>query len=191
MVGKNNSRENGSTLVQAAITVAIIGVVVAFATPKIASGLREHRLSIASRQVADLIQRAKTQAISDNRTSSIVVDTAGQRMGLAVYDDAGAVSRIDYVPLPSDITFALPPNVSAPLAGAPTAKAVSFPAYDNSTVVFKQDFTSRGFPSVAAPGTINAVYLSNGRSYRGVTMSGVGGLRVWTWEDTKWVPITK
>jgi Tfp pilus assembly protein FimT len=166
--------------------VLAIGILLAMSTPKILNAVREHRLSIAARETADLIQRAKAQAVSDNRTSSLMMDTAGRRMGMAIYDSGGTIVDAVYVPLPQGIDFQTPPSVTAPVTGAPTSAAVSFPAYGSSTTVFKQDFTTRGFPSVA-PGTINAIYLTNGRSYRALTMNSVGGIRMWWWENGAWV----
>jgi Tfp pilus assembly protein FimT len=176
----------GFTVLEGALVVLVIGIIMAISTPKILNAMREHRLSVGTRTVADWIQRAKTQAVSDNKTSSLMVDTAGRRVGLAVYDGSGTIVDTIYLPLPQGIGFERPADVTAPVTGAPVASAVSFPAYQSSTTVFKQDFTSRGFPAVSA-GTINAIYLSNGRSFRAITMNSVGGVRTWWWEGGAWV----
>lgn len=179
-------RQFGFTMVEAAVVVLIMGVIVAFATPKITNSMREYRLANAARQITDLVQRAKTQATSENRRVTLRVDTAGRQIGLVVYDNSGNEVRTDYVPLPQGVTFALPANVTAPLAGAPTALSVSFPLHTGSTTVFDQDFNSRGFPSVAA-GAVNAIYLSNSRSFRAITITSVGGIGSWGWQTNQWV----
>jgi len=103
------------------------------------------------------------------------------RIGLVRYQSNGTtVDSIDYTPLPQGISFAVPANVTAPVTGAPTSSSVSFPAQGSSTTVFVQDFNSRGLPIVTA-GAINAVYLTNGKTFRAVTVNCVGGVRKWSW----------
>lgn len=179
-------QESGFTILETAAVVLIVGVVVAVATPKISNAMREYRLNIATRQLADIVNRAKTQAVSDNRKSSLVVDTANKKMGIIVYDVAGNVVRTDFMPLPQGISFTMPAGVSAPVTGAPTSRACTFAAQGGSSTVFQQDFNSRGFPVVAA-GAINALYLSNGMTYRAITVNSVCGLRTFRWEDGGWV----
>ncbi len=185
---KQFNRYQGFTILELTVVVLIIGVTAAISTPKIIGAMREYRLNIALRQTADLIQRVKTQAISDNRRTSLVIDTPNRRMGMIVYDVSGTVVRTDYTPLPQNINFATPAGVTAPVTGAPTSSAVSFPAQDGSTTVFKQDFNSRGFPVVTA-GAINAIYLSNGPSFRALTVNCVSGIRAFQWENSQWTDI--
>src|SRR5262249_16184267 len=169
------------------LAVLVVGVVVAVATPKVASALRNYRLNIATRQMTDLVHRAKMQAVAENRRSSIAIDTDARRICLVVYKwDNVTMDRVKYMPLPSGIRFQAPSNAEAPVSGAPTDRSVSFPLTAGSNHVYQQDFTSRGFPSVAA-GTVNAIYLTNGRSYRAVTVSSVGALRTWSLEESHWV----
>lgn len=186
MSTETKRQESGFTILETAVVVLLVGLVIAMATPKIASAMREYRLNVAMRQMADLVHRVKTQAISDNHRASLVVDTAGKRMGLIVYDINGAVVRTDYMPLPLGVNFATPSGVNAPVTGAPTNRAVSFPGQDGSTSVFQQDFNSRGFPIVNA-GAINAVYLTNGSTYRAVTMNSVSATTSFRWEGDQWV----
>ena len=187
MIKKSRKQEHGFTMIETAVVVLIVGAVIAFAAPRITNAMREYRLNAAVRQIADLIQRAKTQAMSDNKSVTLRVDTANNRAGIVVLDNAGAELRTDYVQLPQGITFSMPANVTAPMTGAPIARSVSFPAQGTSTTIFQQDFNSRGFPAVAAAGTVNAIYLSNNRTYRALTLSSVGGLRAWAWVGGQWV----
>lgn len=183
--------ERGFTLIEGAVVVLLIGVVVAFAAPKVTNAMREHRLSSAVRDVTDLIQKAKAEAMADNRNSTLVIDTAGRRMGLIVYNEDESIARTDYVPLPEGVNFDMPSGNLSPISGAPAAKPVSFPKQGNSSYVFQQNFNSRGFPVVATPGAVNALYFSDGEDYRAVTMTSVGGIRTWYWEDGNWVAARK
>jgi prepilin-type N-terminal cleavage/methylation domain-containing protein len=187
MIEKSGKQEHGFTMIETTVVVLIVGVVIAFAAPRISNAMREYKLNAATRQIADLIQRAKTQAMSDNKSVTIRVDTANNRAGIVVLDNAGAELRTDYVQLPQGVTFSMPANVTAPMTGAPITRSVSFPAQGTSTTVFQQAFNSRGFPAVAAAGTINAIYLSNSRTFRALTLTSVGGIRTWAWVGGQWV----
>lgn len=170
---------------EASVVILVIGIIAAFAAPRVVEGMREYRLNMAMRQVADLVQRVKMQAVADNRKASLVVDTANRRIGFITYDASNNVLSTQYAPLPQGIDFAIPANNVEPMTGAPTTSAVSFPAQGSSTTVFQEDFNSKGFPVVAA-GAVNALYLTNGRTYRALTLNSVAGLRTFTWQNNGW-----
>lgn len=186
MTGMGQKQQRGFSLVEIAVVIAIGAVIAAFATPKLLNALRDYRLDMSARQLTDLMNRAKSQAVANNRNSFIVIDTANRRIGIPAFDNAGNLMRTDYVTLPQGISFSQPSGVSAPMTGAPTTSAVSFPKQNNSTTVFQQDFTSRGFPVVSTPGQINALYVGNGKNYRVVTLNSVGGLRTFRWQSGAW-----
>lgn len=184
---RTNDSGRGFTTLELTIAVLIAGVIAAIATPKITSAMREYRVSIAVRQLADLVQRGKVQAISENHSVALRVDAANNRAGLAVYDANGAEVRVDYIPLPGGVTFAMPTGVTAPVTGAPTTRSVSFALKAGSTTIYEQNFTSRGFPAVAT-GAINAIYIgSYNQSYRALTLNSVGGIRTWIWRTNQWI----
>ena len=190
MTNQTRSDQQGFSAIELAVVVLLVGLVIAIASPQIANAMREHRLGGAVREVIDVIQRAKAQAMADNKTSSVIIDTTANRLGL-IYQDSAGNTRTEYMPMPDGISFEKPAGVTAPMAGAPTSKAVSFPAQGNSKTLFQQDFNSRGFPAVASPTTVHALYIGNGESYRAITMTSVGGIRTWWWEDNKWVAASK
>jgi len=170
---------------EAAIVVLVIGIVAVFAAPRIVDGMREYRLNMAMRQMADLVQKVKMQSVSDNRRATLTIDTANRRIGMITYDASNNVLSTQYAPLPPGVSFAMPANNVAPMTGAPIANAISFPAPGGSTTVFQEDFNSKGFPVVNA-GAINALYLTNGRTYRALTLNSVAGLRTFTWQGSSW-----
>lgn len=187
MVQREGKLSRGFTVVEITVGVLILGVIAAFAAPRITNAMREYRLNVGIRQLSDLIQRAKMQAVSENKKTTLRVDTANNRAGLVIYDTSGNEVRTDYVQLPSGVTFSRPVSLTEPMSGAPTSRSVSFPAQSGSSTVFQQDFNSRGFPVVATAGAINAIYLGNTRTYRALTLSSVGGIGMWTWSNTQWV----
>lgn len=170
---------------EGAIVVLVIGIVAVFAAPRIVDGMREYRLNMAMRQLADLVQKVKMQAVADNRKATLTIDTANRGIGMITYDAGNNVLSTQYAPLPPGVYFATPANNVAPMTGAPTASAISFPAQGSSTTLFQEDFNSKGFPVVTA-GAINALYLTNGRTYRALTLNSVAGLHTFTWQGSSW-----
>ncbi len=179
-------KEAGFSFVELAIVLLLVGIVAAFATPQITNAMRQYRLNMAIRQLTDLVQRGKAEAVAENRKASLVVDTNNRKIGLIVDDGSGTILRTDFVTLPEGVNFAKPANAAAPIAGAPTSLNVSFPAQNGSPTIFQQDFTSRGFLSVATPGTINAIYVGSNADYRAITITSVGGVRTFQWKAGAW-----
>ena len=196
-MSKEPNQAAGFTILELAVVVLISGVVFAIATPKITNAMREYRVNIAMRQIVDTLNRVKTQAVSENKRSAMMLDTGNNRAGMAIlkYDTPSAtwvVDSVSYFPLPSGITFQRPAGTASP-AGVTSTGVTSFPAYGTSTTVFRQDFTSRGFPVVATGADVLSVFLGNGVTYRSITMTSVGGLRTYktnsatgSWIDTRY-----
>ena len=196
MISKRLRQETGYTILQLAITLLVSGTVVAFATPKITNAMREYRANIAMRNIADTISRAKMQAVSENKRTAMMIDTANNKAGMAIlkYDTATAAWIIDqtyYVSLPQGVTFQRP-AITAP-SGVTAAGVTSFAAISGSTTVFRQDFNSRGFPILGSGSDVSSIFIGNGQSYRAITMSSVGGIRTYrtdtanaNWVDTRY-----
>ncbi|MBI3650861.1 MAG: prepilin-type N-terminal cleavage/methylation domain-containing protein [Acidobacteria bacterium] len=184
-------KQKGFSLIESAVVILLISIVAAMAVPKISKGMRQYRLNMAVQRMRDLIQKGKAEAVAENRSASLVVDETNRQFGLIVYDSNANALRTDYVPLPDGVTFSYPASVTAPMTGAPTAKAISFPAQGTSTTVYQQNFTSRGFLAVATPGAINALYFGDGKDFRAITINSVGGTQTWVWKSDEWVDSRK
>src|ERR1044072_4001835 len=163
--------ELGFSLGECIVVFAVIATTVGIATPKIARALRQYKINAAMRQMADLIQKAKVEAVAENRKASLVVDAANRKFGLVVYDDNLNIIRTDYVPMPDAVIYVTPTGVTAQPSAVPTTSDISFPAQSGSPTVFQQDFTSRGFLKVANPGDMHAIYFGNGADYRAITLN--------------------
>jgi len=192
MISERLRQQAGYTILQVVITVLVSGSVIAIATPKITNAMREYRANIAMRNIADTLNRTKMQAISENKRSAMLIDTASNRAAMAVlkYDTPTAAWVVDqtyYVSLPQGVTFQRP-TITAP-TGVTTTGVTSFTAISGSTTVFRQDFNSRGFPIVANGSDVASIFVGNGQSYRAITMSSVGGIRTYRTDtaNTSWV----
>ncbi|HEY7547653.1 MAG TPA: hypothetical protein VID27_22335, partial [Blastocatellia bacterium] len=170
---------------EAAVVLMLAGVIVAFAVPAITSSMRTYRLNSAMRQIIDMLKRAKMEAVASSNRAGIAVDLAGQRIGIVKYKDDGVtVDRIDFVPLPEGVEFERPEKESAPPDGADADSIVSFPYKDG---FYRQDFNSRGFPAVASGADVVSIFIGNGKDYRAVTVSSVGGVRAYRLEQDRWI----
>lgn len=177
-------RESGFTVLEGAVAIMVIGVAVAFAAPKITNAMREYRLNIAMRQMTDTLKRAKMDAISQSKRSGVAIDVNGRRLGLITYQGDGVtIDRIDYIPLPTGVVFQRPSDEIAAPEGVTGSSAVSFPLRDG---IYVQDFNTRGFPVVASGAEVLSIFLSNGRNHLALTMSSVGGIRSYRFEDKAW-----
>lgn len=185
MPNRENSNSRGVSVIEIAMVLLVIGITIAMATPLITNAMREYRLSTAEQDILVMLHRAKTTAVSNNGSTAVVVDTANSRIGLATaFIGNGNGTVTTWVNLPSGVSFATPSGVTAPVAGAPTTSAISFPLQASSSTAYQQNFTSLGLPSVATAGAVNAIYLTNGRSYIAITLTCVSGLGVWGWSST-------
>ena len=179
--------EQGFTMIEIAVVVLIGGAVMAFAAPRITNAMRTYRINIATRQVIDTLKRVKTQAVSESKRTAFVVDTSARQAGLALLNTDDSIKTASYVSLPQGIIFERP-QVSANPAGvsASLTSAVSFSKYGTSGSVYRQDFNTRGFPVVADGADVVCIFVGNGKDYRAITMTSVGGIRLYKLEGTTW-----
>jgi Tfp pilus assembly protein FimT len=187
MSRKTRKLEQGFTMIEIAVVLLTGGVIMAFATPRITNAMRVYRINIATRQVMDTLKRVKMQAVSENKRVALVVDTTNRQAGMAILNNDGTVKDTQYVSLPQGVIFERP-SVSTNPAGVPSSltTAVSFSKYGSSGSVYKQDFNTRGFPVVANPTDVVCIFVGNGKDYRAITMSSVGGIRLYKLDGTTW-----
>jgi prepilin-type N-terminal cleavage/methylation domain-containing protein len=187
MSRKTAKPEQGFTMIEITIVLLIGSVIMAFATPRITNAMRAYRINIATRQVTDTLKRVKMQAVSENKRAALVVDTANLQAGMATLNDDGTVKDTYYIPLPQGIIFERP-SVSTNPAGVSSSltTAVSFSKYGSSGSIYKQDFNTHGFPVVANASDVVCIFVGNGKDYRAITMSSVGGVRIYKLDGSTW-----
>jgi Tfp pilus assembly protein FimT len=186
--GNKERSESGFSLLEGTVGLMIIGVVVAFAAPKISNAMGQYRANIAMRQTVDILKRARTIAVSENRRSGIVADTANSRLGLVYFNDDLTVNRIEFIALPQGVSFQRPAGMTAQPAGVTTTDVVSFAKQGSYN---QQDFNSRGFPVVASGADVVAIFVGNSKEYRVVTMTSVGGINTYMAENNQWINTKK
>jgi prepilin-type N-terminal cleavage/methylation domain-containing protein len=115
----NRRNERGFTLVEALITVAILGIIVLIGVPTFLGTLTRTRLTGSSRQIATLFQVARLEAIKRNAFVKVAYDSTLRRFYAFVDDnrdgneDTGERRMPDTVDLPRRVVFR-GPGESAP-----------------------------------------------------------------------------
>lgn len=104
-VGKTRSSDVGFTMIELLVVLAIIALIVGMGTPAFLRFNAGLRLKASARQVVQMLQIARSQAITHRITCSVVVDLAQRRV--SVVDEAGQELQSPLV-LPEAIKFAKP-----------------------------------------------------------------------------------
>ncbi len=165
--------ELGVTLVELVVVLALAlglaAVTVAYSMP----WMVKESVRSAAFDVNGMLQLAKVEAVSRNRPSRFVVDTAAGE--LQVWDTLGSDPTSDDVllhdrTLPTHVVFARPD----------AGPAVTLDAVDAAS--YQAVFTSDGMLS-SGPGVI---CLNGGESFGSVAVYGAGGIEVFRWIGTGW-----
>lgn len=180
-------KEQGFTVLEITLVVVIAGVALAFAVPSIVNAMRQYRLNVGMRQTIDILNRAKTEAVAQSRQVGVVIDPGGRRLGVVYYqNDAVTVDRIEFVPLPDGVIFERPAQEGAAPEGVTTSGYITHYSGELEGHPL-QLFTARGFPRVGSGPDVVSIFIGNGRDYRAVTMSSVGGIRSYRFTEQAWV----
>lgn len=174
----NKARKSqGFTVIEAVVTFGIILVVAAIATPSVVRGLRAYRVGAAGTDVANMIQRARYEAIKRNRTTSCRWVAAGNRT--AIYVDVDGNLALDAteprILLPADVQF--PAQGNAPSSASMGLGSTTIPGNSIS-------FDPRGTVNfLGAASTVYVVYVSmpsdDSAGYRAITLTPTGKTKVW------------
>jgi Tfp pilus assembly protein FimT len=189
--------EDGFSLPEAALALALLGLLLAVSLPALASGLSRGRVATAAREMAGEMARLRSEAIAERRRVALRIAWSDGRYVYSVYADGdGDGVRSDDIaalrdPLlagPRDLRSryegidfglldaAIPEVPPAPGVLAPQSDPVRFGASDTIT------FTPWGTSST---GTL---YVSDGKeSVQAVVLYGrTGRIRIWRFDRALW-----
>jgi prepilin-type N-terminal cleavage/methylation domain-containing protein len=99
--------QRGFSIVELTVVLLVIVIVVAFVVPQVFNYIKRYRVSVAARNVATAVQRARFLATSDNKRAGVVILTEAQRLDIEEYDPEGLQepSNRGTVYLPQGITI--------------------------------------------------------------------------------------
>jgi prepilin-type N-terminal cleavage/methylation domain-containing protein len=184
---KVNGNRSGFTLLEVAIVMLVVLIIAGMAIPKVMTIIQNLRTTGDVQSLNSDIMLAKMQAASDFAHARVHADLNSQTYWVEVWP-TGATSwtmegGIQY--LAKNVTFgygslASPPsNTQSAIGQALTCSGVSGTACIT--------FNSRGIPidpSTNGPTGNDALYVTDGKSVSGVTVSGTGLSRIWRTEAT-------
>jgi prepilin-type N-terminal cleavage/methylation domain-containing protein len=182
----DKSTNAGFTLVEMMLVVGILGVLGAISLPMMTTALGNFRLSGDARIVAGGVSAAKMRAASKFTKSRLFVDLTGQSFVLQTYDKTTSVWTTEggttYISARDSFGFGTtgqaPPNTQGTIGQAPLCKDNANADIANTACVV---FSSRGIPIDAsgAPTAVDALYVTDGVTVYGITVSSTGLSRVW------------
>jgi prepilin-type N-terminal cleavage/methylation domain-containing protein len=181
--------EHGYSMIELLITVAIAGVLAAFAVPMISATLGSYKLSGDLHDVSNALALTKMRAAASFTRARLYVSLSGNTFHLETWNSATAawVTEGATTTLAAGDSFGFgavgtpPPSSQAAIGQASACLDTASPPnpIGNTACVF---FNSRGIP--VDPTTLNptasyALYLTDGTFASGCTISATGSIRSW------------
>ena len=178
MSGCVMKQENGFSLAELMLVVAVLAIMAAVSVPIVASTMRTMQLLADARHVASSLTVAKLKATSQMTRYQLVFDLDDnkwktQRFNKASgqYEDDGAETTLSNGVSHSGITF----------QGESESAPTGFTEHSSGFI----RFNSRGLPVDGDEGS-SAVYLSDGDTHYAVTVSLAGKVQLWKNEEGQW-----
>jgi hypothetical protein len=169
------------------VVLAFVGTIMAIALPVISRALASVRMNGAIRGISNAAAVTKTKAGAKFARARLYVDKATNSFHIETWDSTAAQWVVD------GGTTALPPNaifgfavVATPPLNTQPAIQLAPACLDNAAIPIVNThcivFNSRGIPidNAGAPTTWDALYITDGSTVLGVTISGTGLIGVWT-----------
>jgi prepilin-type N-terminal cleavage/methylation domain-containing protein len=188
-------KHHGFSLVEILLTIVIIGVLAAFAIPNTVTGIANMRLRGAASNFSGLVQQARTTAVQNNKTFTILF---GLPTGNGAYVDLNANGQYDsgepMIQFGGNVNNAAAPGGAT---GKPTNLDASGGPLGWTATAGNLSFNARGLPcnSSSTPCGTNVNYIfyfSDTRYFGGsgwcaVSVTAAGHPKQWLWSGSSWI----
>ncbi|MBZ5698892.1 MAG: prepilin-type N-terminal cleavage/methylation domain-containing protein [Acidobacteriia bacterium] len=176
-------RNHGFSLVELAIVMVIVMTIAAMAIPAVLTMIRELRISGEARDLNGAIVLAKMRAAANFARARVYADFSAKTFRVE-WQQSGATSWTPEggdQPLATGVSFGYGSLSSPPLN---TQGTLGQALCSGSTTTACITFNSRGIPitSTGAPTPNDAIYITDGRTVTGVTVSATGLTKIWRTE---------
>jgi prepilin-type N-terminal cleavage/methylation domain-containing protein len=192
-----HSREDGFSMMEMVVVLAVMGTIAAIAMPVITRALASMRLNGAIRSISNATAATKTKAGAQFTRARLYLDRGANSYHIETYVPGAVPGTGNWVVdggttfLPVNVTFNFnpvgtpPANTQLLINHAPACldnNTPPLPIANTSCVVFN----SRGIPidNGGGPTTADAVYISDGTAVLAVTVSATGLIGVWATPPT-------
>lgn len=135
-------RQQGFTLVELVVTIALLAILTTLAAPSFAELLRQWRRDSATRELTTSLQLARSEAIKSSRQMVVCPSTDGESCEASNEWNTGWIVFVD--------------------DGADTFANANNQTYDTDERILKVASAQSGIASIASPGVQWLVFLPNG-----------------------------
>jgi len=173
-------------MVELVVVVAIALIIAGMAVPKFLTTQRSYRISGDARDISGELLLAKMRAGSDFSRSRVYSDISGKTFRVEVYNKTTSAWAVESgsQPLASGVSFGYG-TLSTPPTGTQTTIGQPPACLDNAGAAIANTacvlFNSRGIPvdSTGTPNGNYALYITDGFSVFGSTISASGLIQTW------------
>jgi type II secretory pathway pseudopilin PulG len=175
-------KSKGFSLIELVLALAVAIILLAVGLPAFLRAYRFYQLNSAARQVADILRRARYEAIKLNKSVNCVVTSDGASPpNTTVWVDpnlsGSQFPTEDMILLGAAGNLASPPGTPLPISSQIGTNSIATPSPSSSSV----QFDARG--AVSPPTTVNVFYLSSAMApeagYRAVVLMPAGSIQIW------------
>lgn len=175
--------QQGFTLLEVVIVMAIIVAMTAAVIPNINSSIQNYRLYASAQEIASQLQSARLRAVRGNAMCTFLMSASGRQFGIDLDGDGNISITADVVlALNNNVNFSnlsTPPISGAATLSSGTKTGIGFTPRGTLTAVASSGLPDYDPANLAASGY--AIYLSNTQNhFAAITVSPLGRVRTWT-----------
>lgn len=183
-MGNRGNKADGFSMVELMVGLALSMVVAAIAIPSAQNLVRTYRLQGDTNAISSQLSMAKMRAAANFANGQLTFDT-GAKTYQTKLCTGGCSTASNWA---SDgPQLKLSPGISFSYGSISAAAQPQSSLAQTSPVIFN----SRGYPvdSGGAATSNNAIYVTDGQSYRAITVYADGKIAIWRYQSSGWTAV--